>query len=243
MPDDRRPSLARLLTTTADELARHGATTAVTVEAWSTLTLGAAGPGQVNAVSDPVGSLVAMFADHNHDPRPLNDPCAICTAMLARRWVTAGATIRRPSRRLFGAAALGLPIEALCRLLSHRTSDLTGTERHDVGRACGDLRAIILEARPLTVDEAQHILDDEARLANGASRCKACDSPEPRLLGGFGVDCYKIRSKQMQRGQYVDDDTFIAHVRAGVSRGEINRPSSPLWMTTAPRVTHEGDDA
>lgn len=112
---------------------------------------------------------------------------------------------------------------------------------------------IIYETIPTDREEAAEELREKHYAATSAECCQACESvtgpstdpkiPSTRIVSGLcRPGCYDMEKRQEQRGQYIDRATFIDHTRAGVARGEIVRPASPLWRTAVPTI-HEGDPA
>lgn len=107
-----------------------------------------------------------------------------------------------------------------------------------LGHQCDELIRIIDLCKPMDLDQARKALDDEKKLAIETHYCQACEAPRPESgWSGLCAKCYKLQDSWVRRGRVdmADMTEFGKVVIAGVSRGEINRPESPKWMTAAPR--------
>lgn len=109
------------------------------------------------------------------------------------------------------------------------------------------IQDLIYEAMPIDREAAEEELREADYLARRSDYCAACESPidgttVKNVSGLCRPGCYDLEQRQIQRGRYIDRATFIDTTRAGVARGEIDRPASPYWRTAVP-IVHEGEPA
>lgn len=231
---------------TARLLEQHGADTTRRVHDLALGSSGSGGPGQRNAISDPTGTAATSEPDR--------------LAGLEQRWLEALTTLHWFARagrapvswdwsEQFAEMAAG---NARCMADFMRQSGVGGAIERLHGVSL-EIDHIIYETIPTDREEAAEELREKHYAATSAECCQACESvtgpstdpkiPSTRIVSGLcRPGCYDMEKRQEQRGQYIDRATFIDHTRAGVARGEIVRPASPLWRTAVPTI-HEGDPA
>lgn len=184
------------------------------------------GPGQRNAVSDPV---LAAVLGRLAGASPLDH--------LADQWrhavVMTDSLIGDPQGV---AKATG----ARLRWLGSR-NDLRGTQGL-VWPHADRIERIIHLVRPMSTEAANKLLADEAAQRFDASRCDACDSPCDQTRDGYCDACRKRRPtwQQLHPGQDFSRPAFATWIIADVERGVIRRPASP-HSPVGRQTIHEDD--
>ncbi len=227
--------LAQYLRDTADLVDLHGQSTRQLLESdWS---------GDISA-----GSYEARVSggELHSDPtfRQATEPQhAMHPRVLLQSW-------REAHNVIAGVLPRSEPLATLLRFRAHEIATYSDDRRNGLFTAAQTITNLIHMCRPLSPDVAAKMLAEEEHGKNRAECCRACESPTgPSLVEGkpntkivSGMckpGCYEVMKDHERRGIYIDDATFVSHIVGGVARGEINRPASPYWMSTAPKHVPE----
>lgn len=209
--------VAEAMCRTADLVERHPDTPTLLAEWARGGGGGGSGPGQKGAISDPTGSAATAGDD--------------VWVTLLGRWRVASMYLSPQ-----GAAYM-------LRGWSTHTARMDQQTLRMWWHRCCELDHIVYETVPMDREAAEELLREEQFLASRSKDCQACESPAEVIKAGLCVPCYEMERKMIQRGRVdmADRVAFVAHVVAGVGRGEIQRPASPYWLQSVPKyVSDEG---